>query len=286
MISIIILTYNSEKYIEKLLDSIVASYKKDIEKEDIEILVADNASSDNTVKIAKKFGSLVSVTDNGGNVGFAKGNNIAAKKAKGDYILFLNPDAEFNEGDIKKLVQNLNKESIGVVGGRITSFNGTKELSCGKFYTFLNIFIMCLGLEEKLGVRFAPPSSQVVDYVSGGFMALKKDTFLENGGFDEHYFMYVEDQDLCFRLKKKGLYAFFTTDASIKHIGQGSSNRSFAIIHIYKGLSYFQKKHMGFLSYNLSMCALKTKAYSLFLLGKLTRNAYLSSTYEKAFQSI
>lgn len=286
MITVIILTYNSEKYIKKLLDSLIEKYKTQIKENLLEILVADNASQDKTIQIAKEYKNLVSVVENGGNLGFAKGNNAAAKKAKGEYLLFVNPDAEFDKGDIEKLIQNLNKEHIGVVGGRILTYSGVRELSCGKFYSFFNILLLCLGLEEKLGVRFSPESSTYVDYVSGGFMGITKKLFTENGGFDEHYFMYVEDQDLCFRLQKKGYKTYFSDDAAIKHIGQGSSNRAFAIINIYKGLSYFQKKHMSKISYIASVFVLGAKAHTLQLLGKLTRNTYLSKTYGQASKVI
>lgn len=286
MISIIILSYNSEKYIQKLLDSLLEKYKESIKSKEIEIIVADNESSDKTVSIAKTFHSFVSVVSNGGNVGFAHGNNSAVKTAKGTHILFLNPDSEFIGGDIPKMLAHLDKPKIGAVGGRIFNYNGLTELSCGKFYNFFNILLLCFGLEEKCGVRFSPSKSNYVDYISGGFMGIKKEVFIENGGFDEHYFMYVEDQDLCYRLKKKGLKTYFSTDAEIKHIGQGSSNRAFAVINIYKGLSYFQKKHMGSISYYLSMYTLKAKAVVLILIGRIIHNSYLTNTYEKALESI
>ncbi len=286
MITVIILTYNSEKYIKKLLDSLIEKYITQIKEEKIEILVADNASQDETIQMVKAYKGLVSVLDNEANLGFAKGNNAASKKAKGEYLLFINPDAEFDKGDIESLMQNLEHDHVGVVGGRILTFNGNKELSCGKFYTFFNIFLLCLGLEEKLGVRFSPHKSTDVDYVSGGFMGISKKVFSENRGFDEHYFMYVEDQDLCYRLRKKGLMTYFSDAATIKHIGQGSSNRAFAIINIYKGLSYFQKKHMSKFSYTTSIFLLSFKAQALRMLGILTRNKYLSETYGQASKVI
>lgn len=286
MISIIILTYNSELYIKKLLDSILERYKDSVKRKEIEIIVADNDSKDDTVSVAMQFRDLVSIVNNGGNLGFAKGNNEAVKKAKGTHILFLNPDSEFFKGDIRKMLSILDISGNGIVGGRILTYKEHTELSCGKFYNFLNILLLCFGLEEKFGVRFSPENSKYVDYVSGGFMGVKKDVFVQNGGFDEHYFMYVEDQDLCYRLKKNGLKTFFSTEAQIKHIGQGSSNRAFAVVNIYKGLSYFQKKHMSQLSYNLSVSVLKTKAFLLIIWGRITHNSYLTDTYEKAFQSI
>ncbi len=284
--SIIILTYNSSSYIDTLLSKIQEKFSSEIKKGELEILVADNASKDDTVKKAKKYSSAVRVLENGGNYGFAKGNNLAVKKAKGKYVLFINPDTEFVKGDVLKLLGHLENNNVGVVGGEIFSFHDSREYSCGKFYTFVNILILALGLEEKLGIRFAPEKKTYVDYVSGAFLGIKKSVFEELNGFDEHYFMYIEDQDLCFRVKKKGLSVLFSPDATIRHVGQGSSNRSFAVVNIYKGLSYFQKKHMSVLSYRLSIATLRLKALTLITLGKLTHNSYLTSTYEKALQVI
>lgn len=284
MISLIILTYNSERFIPHLLSSLLLQYKEAVRKKELEIIVADNNSSDDTQKEVKKF-SEVLFTQNGGNLGFAAGNNKASEKAKGDILLFVNPDAEFVKGDILKLNEELNSAKVGIVGGEVQDYHGKRELSCGKFYTFFNVLLLSLGLEEALGVRFSPTRKRKVDFVSGAFLAMKTDLFQRLGGFDEHFFMYIEDQELCYRVKKEGLEVLYSPYATIKHLGQGSSNRTFAIVNIYKGLMYFQKKHMSSLSYHSVVFLLKLKATLLVIVGKISNNQYLTTTYEEALKT-
>lgn len=284
MISIIILTYNSSLYIENLLTSITKRYQKNITQKDLEIIVADNGSTDDTVKIVKKFKTGVKLLENGGNLGFAAGINKGVGVATGDILLFVNPDANLADGDLMDVVGEFENSKVGIVGGEIRSGDGRRELSCGKFYTFFNIFLLSLGLEEVARVRFAPKRKRYVDFVSGAFFAIKRDLFLKLGGFDEHFFMYIEDQELCFRVKKEGYQVLFCPFATITHQGQGSSNRTFAVVNIYKGLLYFQKKHMGNVSYMLSKSVLKTKAVILVFSGKILNNQYLAKTYEEAFK--
>ncbi len=281
-ISVVILTYNSALYIEKLLKSLNSRYEKEIKDGEIEIIVADNQSSDETFNLVSKIDNIKFVK-NGGNFGFAKGINLGSSHAKGKYLLFINPDAVFLKGDLFNLIKNIDS-SIGAVGGEIINLDGKRELSCGKFYNLINVVLLALGLEEKLGIRFAPQGLRSVDFISGGFFMISRELFGEMGGFDENLFMYVEDMELCFRLKKKKLKVLFSSDATIQHVGQGSSNRSFAIKNIYKGLLYFHKKHKGLLSYNLVKITLLLKAVSLVMLGRISNNKYLYSTYKQALE--
>lgn len=283
-ISIIILTYNSSKFIDSLLSGLISKYKKELKEQKLEIIIADNDSKDDTVKLAKTF-KEIRVVENGGNVGFAAGNNLAVKHAKGKLLIFMNPDVIVASGDVFDLIPEFEDEKMGIVGGKIENYAGKRELSCGKVYNAFNIFLLSVGLEETMGVRFAPNKKEEVDFVSGAFLMIKKSLYETLLGFDEHYFMYIEDADLCFRAKKAGYKVLFSPLATIQHMGQGSSNRTFAVINIYKGLLYFQKNHMSALSYSLVKLLLKTKATVLIVMGKLVGNSYLIKTYEEAIKA-
>ncbi len=283
--SIIILTYNSEKFIGPLLESLQARFQEIIANGELEIIVGDNDSKDDTKKITEKH-NFAKFVENGGNVGFAKGNNMASQKAKGDVLVFINPDARFVEGDLFEMIKEFDDEKVGVVGGKILSYDGKRELSCGKFYTPFNTLLLSLGLEEKLGVRFAPSKKREVDFVSGAFLAIRRDLFQKINGFDDKIFMYVEDSELCFRVKMEGLKVIFSPVATLQHLGQGSSNRTFAVLNIYKGLIYFQNKHMGKIALFFVKLILGFKAAILFLIGKATNNEYLKNTYEQAFKVV
>lgn len=286
-ISIIVLTYNSQNYIGLLLESLISKYKEEILKDRLEIIICDNNSQDDTLKkVGEVKTEKLRIVVNKENSGFAKGINLGEKQARGKFLLFINPDAVFSEGDIFSLTKEFDDEKVAIVGGRILQKNGKRELSCGKFYNFFNVFLLCLGLEEKLGVRSSPLKDQAVDSVSGGFMMVKKEIFDKATGFDEKLFMYIEDMELCFRLKKLGFKVLFSNAATIQHVGQGSSNRTFAIVNIYKGLLYFHKKHKGIVSFFLTKVLLFIKAVSLVIIGKISNNEYLARTYTQALKAL
>ncbi len=279
-VTIIILTYNSESYIESLLKSL-----KDFAKGQ-EIIVVDNASSDETTKIAKKFDSS-KVIETGENLGFAKGINLGSKKARGRFLLFLNPDAAFEKGNIEDLTKIFEShEKVGVVGGKLIGKDGKPEKSAGKFFNFFEVVMIALGLDEKFGLRYSPEKITKVDFVSGGFMMAEKELFQKLSGFDENFFMYVEDMELCYRVKKSGYKVYFTPEVVISHVGQGSSNRSFAVINIYKGIIYFFKKQKYPIEYFTVKLIFCSKAITLYLLGIILNNSYYKSTYKEAFKAI
>lgn len=279
-ISIIILTYNSAHFIENLLSSL-----KDFAK-NTEIIVVDNASADETLKIASKF-DFVKITNAGENLGFSKGINSGAKKASGKYLLFINPDTVFKKGNLSEMVKIFEEnEKAGVVGGKMITQTGVSEKSAGRFFNFVETIFIILGLDEKVGVRFSPEKETKVDFVSGGFMMIRADLFRKLNGFDEKFFMYVEDMELCFRAKKEGYDTYFTPDAEVSHKGQGSSNRGFAVINIYKGILYFYKKHKNIFEYYLIKMSLCFKALSVYLLGFLTNNSYYKKTYKEALRTV
>jgi len=290
IVSIIIVTFNSEKYIEKLLESIVKFNKG----ADYEIIVVDNNSKDKTVKLiqnskfkTQNYNLKLKIIENKENFGFAKGINIGAKKARGKYLLFINPDTQWNDGSINDLISLFEKdEDIGIVGGKIVNESGKPENSSGKFLGILGTFFLSLGLDEIFNYRFSPKREEEVDFVSGGFMMVRSDIFKKLSGFDENYFMYVEDMDLCFRAMKQNYKIYFSLNTTIIHEGQGSSSRSFAIKNIYKSLLYFQKKHGTKLSYFLIKSLLVLKASVLVLLGKIINNKYLVLSYKEALKSI
>ena len=111
---------------------------------------------------------------------------------------------------------------------------------------------------------------------------IRKNIFKELHGFDEKIFMYTEDMELCYRAKLAGYDTMFYPDVHVIHAEHGSGNRSFAIIHIYKGLLYFYKKHYSRMQYISVRLLLLIKAYVAIFIGVITQNNYLTSTYRKA----
>jgi GT2 family glycosyltransferase len=270
IVSIIVVTYNSADYIEGLVRSIYEFNKNKY----FELIIVDNASEDGTVQNILRLKSYnLKLIQNKENVGFAKGINIGVREARGEYLLFINPDALWKNGSVDDFASIFESDpNIGVIGGKILAKDGKAEKSAGKFLKTFEVFLTALSLDEALGVRFSPNRRVEADFVSGGFMAVRKNLFEKLGGFDENLFMYVEDMEFCYRAKKEGFKVIFDPSAAIIHESHGSSGRKFAIENIHKGLIYFHKKHGSIISYNLVKFLLGSKSFALVLLGKIINN--------------
>lgn len=289
-LSIIVLSYNTKNLTIKCLRSISNQYKKQLEDDDFEIIVVDNASSDNTVatidkQLSANNKNYLKIIQNRENYGFSKGNNIGTKKAKGEYLLFLNSDTEVQDAGLFGMVEFLEGHRVvGILGGRLRNNDGSLQKSAGAFYTLFNVFLMLFGGERTGMLRRSPFHISQVDWVSGAFMMIRQELFEKLKGFDENFFMYIEDMEICFRAKKLGFSTYFYPDVSVLHKELGSSNRTFAIVNIYKGLLYFYKKHKTRFEYQLLRGLLLMKALLMVFLGSIVRNTYLISTYKKALK--
>lgn len=288
-LSIILLTYNSEKYIKPCIESLVKKYQVHLKRGDIEIIIADNFSTDDTALLAKKIASefdSIFLVRFDKNYGFAKGINKASSHARGEFLLFLNPDTEFLEGDFLKMAEYMRKhENVAITSGRIIDYGGKQEPSAGKIYTLPRLLIWAVGLEETVGVRKALNTETSVEFVSGGCMMVRRINFEEWGGFDEKLFMYMEDMEFCYRVKKMNKDIFFLPYATIKHRGQGSGNKAFAIAHIYKGILFFYKKQFPS-QYIFAKTVLLLKAYVIIILSVLLGKRRTVRAYRTVIQSV
>lgn len=283
LLSIIIVNYKTSELVESCITSLKKLLGDKIGK-DIEIIVVDNHSGDEEIEKLQKlrdkegFKLLTSKI----NIGFGAGCNFGTTISQGKYLLFLNSDTSSPFG-IFEMTQFMEKENPGILGGRLINENGKYEKSAGNFFNLINLFLMLFVGNDRI-VRFSPNSYRKVDFVSGGFLMVKKEDFEKLKGFDEDYFMYMEDMDLCFRASKIGIATYFYPQASVIHKKHGSSNRSFAIFNIYKSLLIFYKKNTSNVKYNIAKFLLRVKAEIALLLGKLLKKSYLSQTYEKTLE--
>lgn len=291
-LSIIVLSYNTKDLTIACIDSIIGQYKKQLDNGDFELIVVDNKSSDSTIEAIKSVPAKgwsasgkkrLRLIENKENYGFSKGNNIGAKQANGKFLFFLNSDTKVLDSGLLEMVSYLEqRKPVGILGARLQNVDGSPQASVGSFYNLGNVFIMLLGGERAGLLRSSPQRTQHVDWASGGAMMVKGDMFKKMGGFDENFFMYVEDMELCFRAKKLGFETHYFPDILVEHKTLGSSNRTFAILNIYKGLLYFYKKHFSYVEYLLVRLLLMLKAYMAIFIGLVTQNNYLTSTYKKA----
>ena len=280
-LSIIILSFNTKKLTLDCVKSIFKVYKKNIENGEIEIIVSDNNSKDGTIEEIEKIKG-VKLVKNSENFGFSKGNNLGEKKANGKYILFLNSDTQIKDDGFLRMIDFMDENGkAGILGAKLTNPDGSSQKSCGNFYTLFSLLFTLFG--KDLIVRKNPDRMEKVDWVSGASLMIRKNIFEKIKGFDEDFFMYIEDMELCYRVKKLGFEIYFYPDIKLIHKELGSGNRTFAILNIYKGIIIFYKKHLiG--QYPFVRFMLFVKALVSLVIGVLANNYYLKKTYFSALK--
>ena len=287
-LSIILLSYNTALLTNNCIESIIKETTKDI---NYEIIIFDNASSDETASVIKKLETKhnnIKFIQNKENLGFAKGNNHAVHYSQGKYLLFLNTDTVILDNAVAKLFKFYkdNESEIHFIGGKLLNKDLSNQASCGPFYTLPVVFAALFLKGDYWGLtRSSPDNLKKVDWVSGACILTRKDIFLKVGGFDEKIFMYMEEIDLLYRAKKQGFITYFYPESRFIHFGSSSSaGRTYPIIQVYKGFIYFYKKHYSPLSFGILKGMLQLKALLALTVGRLTKNSYLVKTYEHAYK--
>ena len=288
-LSIIIISYNTKELTKKCIETVRTSLKQDPDIK-AEIIVLDNASSDSSAKmlatLKSQFSNLKLIT-NSENVGFAKGNNQAVKSAHGKFLLFLNSDTGALHDAVPKLYRLFTHNSYGFdfAGAKLLYSDGSQQASIGRFYT-LPVACAALFLRgDHWNISRSSPNSVVkTDWVSGACFITSKETFTALGGFDESIFMYWDEMDLFYRAHKRRLsVGFFPNPRFIHHEGASSSSRTQPILKVYEGYLYFYKKHFSRIDLKILKFMLQLKAILAVLIGRLTRNEYLITTYKQAY---
>lgn len=300
-LSIIVLSYNTKKILKDCIDSIFRNDKRldfsnkmtPSEKEDIiptELIIVDNGSLDGSVeylnKLSKEKNKNLKVILNKTNLGFGKANNQAMKICRGEYILLLNSDTYVFDASISQtLLWFSTHPEYDVVGCKLLNPDKTNQGSVASFPHLKQAFSM-LFLDRLIkGVKTMSSPNRVasVDWIMGAFMLLRKDVYRQTKGFDENYFMYMEEVEWCYRIFQKELKIGFYPNARIIHLGgKSSSGRTEPIINIFNGLIYFYKKHKKPHELILLKIMLNIKALASYLIGVFKNNEYLKKTYRQA----
>lgn len=293
ILSVIILNFNTKDITTLCVSSFLKHYKRQVASQEFEIILFDNGSCDESVIAFKNYKEKqdhaikdqIAIISNSENLGFSKGCNRAATHAKGEFLLFLNSDTEVLNGQLISMIEFLkNASSVGIVGGTVVQKDGKVKQSAGKFLTIPTTIRMLFGNLNAAG--FSPKTIQQVEWVEGSVFLVKKNVFETLKGFDEYFFMYVEDMEFCFRALQLGYLTFFYPEFRVLHRELGSSSRAFAIFHIYKGIVYFFQKHKTKAEYYIMRKLLLLKAIIAFMLGVVSANAQLRKTYLEALKTL
>lgn len=252
-ISIVIVNYNVKDFLKNCLESI---YNSSTNLE-FEVIVVDNNSHDDSFEEISKIYSNVDFILLKENLGFSKANNIGFAKAKGEYVLVLNPDTILSEDTLQKVYEFMQDNSeIGATGCKVLNHDNSFQLPCRRsFPTPWNSFCKLFGLQSlfpnlKLFAEYnltykSINESYEVDALIGAFMFVRKEVVDKINGFDEEYFMYGEDLDFCFKIKDAGYKVYYFHETSIIHFKGESTKRSNIneVKHFYDAMQIFVEKH-------------------------------------------
>jgi len=252
-ISVILVSYNVKQYLEQALDSIF----KALSDFRSEVFVVDNGSGDGSSAMVKRRFPRVRLIENGRNLGFARANNRALARARGEAICLINPDTLVREDSFKACLGYLNTHSdVGAVGCKILNPDGTLQLACRRsFPTPWVAFTKVMGLSRLFpkSRRFGrynltyldPDEIHEVEALSGSFMVVRKKAVVQTGFLDEDFFLYGEDLDWCFRIREKGWKIVYLPSTQIVHYkGRSTQAASIDSLRIFYGaMRLFVKKH-------------------------------------------
>lgn len=201
-VTAIIVTYNSANVISPCVEALRA--------QGAQVLVVDNASVDGTAQLAESLGAQV--VRNRNNEGFGRGNNIGAHVAAGEYLLFINPDAVAEVGAVGKLAQAAQAHPRdGLFGAKLV---------------------------EPDGRIFHHDKGMLGAFLSGACLLIRRELFIELGGFDPRIFLFYEDDDLCRRVTDAGYGLHYVEEATVRHLRGGSSAKG-------KSLNYTVRWHQA-----------------------------------------
>jgi GT2 family glycosyltransferase len=229
-VTVVIVTFQSADTLQRCLESIPAG---------VETVVVDNASSDGSPEIATAAGA--SLIRNGSNVGFAAAANQGARHGSAPFLLFLNPDAELEDGCLDRLAEAFDARPNVAVVGPDTIHSATSDPGMWPFPRARRTWAAELGLHRVIGRRDAPEG-----FVVGTCMLVRRSWFERLDGFDEQFFLYGEDADFCQRALALGGRSETVRDAAIKHVGAHSANQlASSFEHFHRGTELFILRNSG-----------------------------------------
>lgn len=253
-LSVIILNYNVRYFLEQC----VFSVQKALENIDGEIIVIDNNSSDDSCAMMKEKFPQVKLIENKENSGFPKGNNIGVAQAKGEYICILNPDTAVAEDTFLKILNSklqTSNSKLGIIGCKLIDGTGnflpeskrgvpTPWVAFTKIFGLYKMFSKSSWFNQYYAQHLTENQTGKVDILVGAFMIMKRDLYLEVGGFDENCFMYSDDIDLSYMVLKLGNENYYFHETSVIHYkGESTVRDGLYMKRFREAMQFFYKKH-------------------------------------------
>lgn len=290
LVTVSIVSFNSSQLIKDCLNSLLRfKYQNKVQ-----VVVVDNASSDNSVAVIKKEFPQIKLIESKKNLGFAGGHNLVLKNIKSDFYLILNPDTQVPENVIDPMVKFLAQyPNCGIASCKVLNFNGSLQPNGGNLPNFLSVFSWLFNL-DVLGLPSLHRNEisyykkpHPVGWVSGNFMMIKKEVVDKIGPLNEEYFMYFEDIDYCFKANKNNFKVMINPAVSIKHLSGGSLDQPKLRQWTgeFKGLILFYQKQNFLVGLGVRLLVYLASILRMvlfFIIGKFN----ISLTYAKVIASL
>ena len=230
-VSVVIVSFNTRDLLRECLQTVYRETGLTYE-----VIVVDNASRDGSLEMVQREFPTALAIQTGANLGFAAANNVAFDHASGQFIVLLNSDAFLTEGTLAKAVAKMKASpATGLGGGRLVGRDGGWQASARLFPSLMNDFLCLSGLSARFPKsRFFgrtdrtwadPMEPTETDWVPGAFSIIRREVLESVGYFDEVFFLYYEEVDLCKRIKSAGFKISYWPDLEIVHIGGESSRQ-------------------------------------------------------------
>ena len=254
-VSVVIVNWNGGELLMRCLRSLRqsrTSFK-------VEVIVVDNASADGSREVAVAAFPEFRIVNSGQNLGFGRGNNLARSMVKTPLVLFLNPDTEVREDTLERAVQCLREHAdVGMLGCKMRYPTGeVQEQGLQWELTPWTVFLELLLVTKRTHRRFRrllpvmdPNRSGHVIKLYGGFLLVHKEILDRVGWFDDRYFMYAEDADLCRTILARGWKLYYCSEAEIIHVSGGVSGKTpsgFAILMKHQSIGKLMRKYHGWM---------------------------------------
>ncbi|MGA2863542.1 MAG: glycosyltransferase family 2 protein [Verrucomicrobiota bacterium] len=252
-LSVIIVNWNTKDFLHNCLRSIETGSPQGA----VETIVVDNRSSDGSAEMVARSFPRATLINSGGNLGFARANNLGLLHAKSPLVLFLNPDTEIKGQALGNMVEFMKANpSVGGLGCKIRDVSGSiQQLGLQWFPSPLTESVKFLAVSRRKYDRLPsvfpchnPEESGEVRKLFGACLMVRRAVLDQVGPFDERFFMYCEDVDLCHRITHAGWKLFYLAEAEILHAGGGASDKApgaFSALMMCESFSKFMRKHYG-----------------------------------------
>ncbi len=243
LVTVIVVSYNTRDLLARCLDSLLPETAMG----DVGVVVIDNASRDGSLALVREQFPWVALVESPVNLGFAAANNLALRELASPYALLLNSDTEVAPGTVRALLDCIGRHSAaGVVGCRLLNTDGSLQHSCWRFPTPPRALGEALGVAQAMRRRadyseWDYASERRIDFAIGACLLVRKEALDRVGLFDERFFMYAEETDLCRRLARAGWETWYTPACRVVHHGGASGSAATPGHFLYARELYYQK---------------------------------------------